>query len=168
MGHHSSTQSFQSSSMRIIEKISAMREWGEAARKRGECVALVPTMGFLHEGHLCLVRDAKRRADRVVVSIFVNPTQFGPREDFAGYPRDFERDCGLLEKERVDAIFHPGASEVFPPEFQTHIEVDRLSLPLCGAVRPGHFRGVATVVAKFLNIVRPQAAIFGEKDYQQL
>ncbi|HEX2931029.1 MAG TPA: pantoate--beta-alanine ligase [Candidatus Binatia bacterium] len=154
--------------MQIIEKISPMRDWSGAARLAGERIAFVATMGALHEGHLCLVRDAKRRADRVVVSIFVNPTQFGPHEDFGGYPRNFERDCGLLEKERIEVIFYPAVDEMFPHQFQTHVEVDKLSLPLCGALRPGHFRGVATVVAKLLNIVRPHVAIFGEKDYQQL
>ena len=154
--------------MQIIEQISAMRNWSEAARYRSERIAFVATMGFLHEGHLCLVRDAQMRGDRVVVSVFVNPKQFSPGEDFATYPRDFERDRALLEKERVDVIFHPSVGEMYPDQFQTRIEVDKLSLPLCGAARPGHFRGVATVVAKLLNIVRPHVAIFGEKDYQQL
>jgi pantoate--beta-alanine ligase len=125
-------------------------------------------MGFLHEAHLCLVRDAKTRGDRVVVSIFVNPTQFAPGEDFASYPRDFERDRRLLEAEGVDVLFHPSAEQIYPAGAQTFVEVERLSLPLCGSLRPGHFRGVATVVLKLFNIVRPQAAIFGEKDYQQL
>jgi len=154
--------------MQIIEQISAMRDWSEAARYHGERIAFVATMGFLHEGHLCLVRDAQMRGDRVVVSVFVNPKQFSPGEDFATYPRDFERDRALLAKERVDVIFHPSVGEMYPDQFQTRIEVDKLSLPLCGLARPGHFRGVATVVAKLLNIVRPHVAIFGEKDYQQL
>ncbi len=156
------------SSMQIIESISAMREWGESERRHPHRIVLVPTMGFLHEGHLCLVRDAKRRGDRVVVSIFVNPKQFGPTEDFAAYPRDLERDVGLLEKEGVDILFHPSVEGMYPAGAQTHIEVEKLSLSLCGAARPGHFRGVATVVAKLFNIVRPHVAIFGEKDYQQL
>lgn len=154
--------------MQIIEQISAMREWGDSKRRHSHRIVLVPTMGFLHEGHLCLVRDAKRRGDRVVVSIFVNPKQFGPTEDFAAYPRDLERDVGLLEKEGVDILFHPSVEAMYPAGTQTHIEVEKLSLPLCGAARPGHFRGVATVVAKLFNIVRPHVAIFGEKDYQQL
>ena len=154
--------------MQIIEQISAMRNWSDAARYQGERIAFVATMGFLHEGHLCLVRDARMRGDRVVVSVFVNPKQFSPGEDFATYPRDFERDRALLTKERVDVIFHPSVGEMYPDQFQTRIEVDKLSLPLCGLARPGHFRGVATVVAKLLNIVRPHVAIFGEKDYQQL
>jgi pantoate--beta-alanine ligase len=125
-------------------------------------------MGFLHEGHLSLVRAAKQRADRVVVSIFVNPMQFNPDEDFAAYPRDFERDRELLVNEGIEVLFHPSVEEMYPADGQTHVDVDHLSLPLCGASRPGHFRGVATVVTKLFNIVRPHIAVFGEKDYQQL
>ena len=154
--------------MQIIETLSVMRDWSERERHAGRRIALVPTMGFLHEGHLCLVRDAKQRADRVVVSIFVNPTQFGPGEDFAAYPRDFERDCRLLEKEQIDIVFHPALEAMYPDGAETYIEVEKLSLPLCGAARPGHFRGVATAVAKLFNMVSPDVAIFGEKDYQQL
>jgi pantoate--beta-alanine ligase len=154
--------------MQNIETVSAMRDWSERERRAGQRIALVPTMGFLHEGHLCLVRDAKRRADRVVVSIFVNPTQFGPGEDFAAYPRDFARDCRLLEKEQIDIVFHPALATMYPEGAETYIELEKLSLPLCGATRPGHFRGVATAVAKLFNMVGPHVAIFGEKDYQQL
>lgn len=154
--------------MQVIENISAMHEWSETQRRAGRRVVLVPTMGFLHEGHLCLVRDARSRGDRVVVSIFVNPTQFGPGEDFAAYPRDFERDRRLLEAENVDVLFHPSVEQIYPAGAQTFVEVEQLSLPLCGSVRPGHFRGLATVVAKLFNIARPHAAIFGEKDFQQL
>jgi pantoate--beta-alanine ligase len=154
--------------MRIIEKISEMRDWSAAERCSGRRIAFVPTMGFLHSGHLCLVRDAKTRGDRLVVSIFVNPTQFSPGEDFLSYPRDFERDCELLEKSGVDALFHPSVAEMYAPGAQTRVEVDRLSLPLCGALRAGHFRGVATVVTKLFNIVLPHVAVFGEKDFQQL
>jgi pantoate--beta-alanine ligase len=154
--------------MQIIETVSAMRDWSERERRSGRRIALVPTMGFLHEGHLSLVRDAKKRADQVVVSIFVNPTQFGPEEDFAAYPRDFERDCGLLEQEQIDIVFHPALGAMYPDGAETYVEVEKLSLSLCGAMRPGHFRGVATAVAKLFNIVRPHVAIFGEKDYQQL
>jgi pantoate--beta-alanine ligase len=154
--------------MQIIESIAAMRAWSEAERRQNRRIALVPTMGFLHAGHLALVRDAKSRGDRVAVSIFVNPAQFGPHEDFAAYPRDLERDVALLEKEGTDVLFQPSVEEMYPAGVQTHVEVEKLSLPLCGGFRPGHFRGVATVVAKLFNIVRPHLAIFGQKDYQQL
>ena len=154
--------------MQIIEPISDMREWSESQRRAGRRIVLVPTMGFLHEGHLCLMRDARLRGDLVVASIFVNPTQFGPGEDFAAYPRDFERDRRMLEAEGVDVLFHPSAAQIYPAGAQTFVEVEKLSAPLCGAARLGHFRGVATVVAKLLNIVQPHAAIFGEKDFQQL
>lgn len=154
--------------MQIIEHVSDMRQWSERQRRERQRIVLVPTMGFLHEGHLYLVRDARSHGDHVVVSIFVNPTQFGPGEDFAAYPRNFERDRQLLETENVDVLFHPSVAQIYPAGAQTFVEVEQLSLPLCGSVRPGHFRGVATVVAKLFNIVRPHAAIFGEKDYQQL
>jgi pantoate--beta-alanine ligase len=154
--------------MQIIEPIAAMRGWSEGERRQSRRIVFVPTMGSLHEGHLCLVRDAQTRGERVVVSIFVNPKQFGPSEDFAKYPRDLERDRALLENLGVDVLFHPTVVEIYPDGYQTHIEVEKLSLPLCGAVRPGHFRGVATVVAKLFNIVQPHVAIFGEKDFQQL
>lgn len=154
--------------MLVLEQISAMRDWSEAERRGGRRIVFVATMGFLHHAHICLVREARKRGDRVVVSIFVNPTQFGPGEDFAGYPRDLARDCALMESEGVEVIFQPAVEEMYPRGFETHVEVERLSVPLCGALRPGHFRGVATVVAKLFNIVRPHAAIFGEKDYQQL
>ena len=154
--------------MQIIEHIQEMQRWSEIQRRQGKRIVFVPTMGFLHEGHLSLVRDGKMRGDRLVVSIFVNPAQFSPNEDFAAYPRDFERDRGLLEKEHVDVLFHPSRREIYPEDYQSHVSVDDLSVLLCGAHRPGHFRGVATVVAKLFNIVRPHVAIFGEKDYQQL
>lgn len=154
--------------MQIIEQIAAMRAWSEGERRRAQRIVFVPTMGSLHGGHLSLVRDAKGRGDRVVVSIFVNPMQFGPSEDFAKYPRDLPRDRALLDSLGIDVLFHPTVAEIYPDGYQTHIEVENLSLPLCGAARPGHFRGVATVVAKLFNIVRPHVAIFGEKDFQQL
>jgi pantoate--beta-alanine ligase len=154
--------------MLVLEQISAMRDWSEAERRGGRRIVFVATMGFLHHAHVCLVREARKRGDRVVVSIFVNPTQFGPGEDFAGYPRDLARDCALMESEGVEVIFQPAVEEMYPRGYETHVEVERLSVPLCGALRPGHFRGVATVVAKLFNIVRPHAAIFGEKDYQQV
>jgi len=154
--------------MQIIEQIADMRAWSEGERRQSRRIVFVPTMGSLHEGHLCLVRDAKTRGERVVVSIFVNPMQFGPSEDFAKYPRDLQRDRALLESLGADVLFHPTVAEIYPDGYQTHIEVQNLSLPLCGAVRPGHFRGVATVVAKLFNIVQPHVAVFGEKDFQQL
>ena len=154
--------------MRISEHVQEMSRWSEAQRRDGRRIALVPTMGFLHEAHLCLVRDGKKRADRVVVSLFVNPKQFAPSEDFAAYPRDFERDRELLGRESIDVLFHPAAGEIYPAGFQTQVSVDKLGLFLCAPHRPGHFQGVATVVAKLFNIVRPHVAIFGEKDYQQL
>ena len=154
--------------MRLIENNDAMRAWSEGERCAGRRIAFVPTMGFLHRGHLQLVREGRARGDRLAVSIFVNPTQFGPGEDFAGYPRNLERDRALLEKAGVDVLFHPTMAEVYPDGAETHVEVEKLSQPLCGALRPGHFRGVATVVVKLFNIVRPHIAVFGEKDYQQL
>jgi pantoate--beta-alanine ligase len=154
--------------MQIIERVQEMSRWSEAQRRNGRRIAFVPTMGFLHEAHLRLVRDGKKRADRVIVSIFVNPKQFAPSEDFAAYPRDFGRDRELLERESIDVLFHPSADEVYPAGFQTQVSVDKLSLLLCAPYRPGHFQGVATVVAKLFNIVRPHVAIFGEKDHQQL
>ena len=154
--------------MQIIEKISEMQRWSEAQRCEGRRIAFVPTMGFLHNGHLSLVRYAREHGDRVVVSVFVNPTQFAPQEDFAAYPRDFDRDRKLLEKERVEILFCPAVQEMYPQGFQTRVEVSELSTFLCGAHRKGHFQGVATVVSKLFNAVRPHVAIFGEKDYQQL
>ncbi|MGH7830016.1 MAG: pantoate--beta-alanine ligase [Candidatus Binatia bacterium] len=154
--------------MRIIEHIREMQNWSDAKRREGRSVVLVPTMGFLHEGHLELIRDGRKRGDELVVSIFVNPTQFAPHEDYGSYPRNFERDSELLAKESVDLLFHPVAGEMYPKEYQTYIAVERLSSDLCGALRPGHFRGVATVVAKLFHIVRPHVAIFGAKDFQQL
>lgn len=154
--------------MLIIDRIEEMQHWSDAERHQGRRIAFVPTMGFLHEGHLSLVRLGKRRGDRLVVSIFVNPAQFAPQEDFSGYPRDFGRDRELLEKAGVDVLFHPSVEEMYPAGHQTRVQVENLSAPLCGAFRPGHFRGVATVVAKLFNIVQPDVAIFGCKDFQQL
>ncbi len=136
-------------------------------RAQGLKIGLVPTMGFFHEGHLALMRYARPRCDRLVVSLFVNPIQFGPQEDFREYPRDLERDAALAQKEGVDVLFTPAAEDMYPPRFQTYVEVTELSRPLCGARRPGHFRGVATVVLKLFNIVQPHLAVFGLKDYQQ-
>lgn len=154
--------------MRIIQQIAAMQSWSENQRCRGRRLVFVPTMGFLHEGHLSLVRDAKTRGDKVIVSIFVNPAQFTRDEDFATYPRDLERDRQLLEREGIDVLFNPSADEIYPEGYQTSIKVEKLGGLLCARFRPGHFRGVATIVAKLFNIVRPHLAIFGCKDYQQL
>ena len=137
-------------------------------RNQGKTIAFVPTMGYLHEGHLSLMRLARSMADTVVVSIFVNPTQFGPGEDLGAYPRDFERDQSLCRKEGVDILFYPTAAEMYGPRFQTFIALEQLPLHLCGISRPVHFRGVATIVTKLFNIVKPHTAIFGQKDYQQV
>ena len=139
-------------------------------KRPGRPLVLVPTMGALHAGHLSLIRKARTLAGRkglVVVSIFVNPTQFGPGEDFSRYPRTFPADRKLCEEAGVDFLFHPDPAEIYPPGFSTYINEERLSLGLCGKTRPGHFRGVCTVVLKLFNIVAPDTAIFGEKDYQQ-
>jgi pantoate--beta-alanine ligase len=154
--------------IRVIETVREMRAWSEAQRRAGRRIVLVPTMGALHEGHLSLVREARRRGDRVVVSLFVNPAQFGKGEDLNDYPRDFARDRRLLDEQSVDVLFHPSAAEVYPHGYETYIDVERLAPRLCGEFRPGHFRGVATVVAKLFNMVCPHTAIFGAKDYQQL
>lgn len=154
--------------MKICATKKAIREEVREAGREGLSVALVPTMGFLHEGHLSLVREAASQADRVVVSIFVNPTQFGPNEDLSSYPRDPERDLKLLQDEGVAAVFMPDVDEMYGVSGDTFVEVPGLSGILQGALRPGHFRGVATVVTKLFNIVGPDVAVFGEKDYQQL
>ncbi len=154
--------------MKIIEGVEEMARTSRSLKSEGKKIAFVPTMGYLHEGHLSLIGEGRRRGDILVVSIFVNPTQFGEGEDFHRYPRDVRRDIGILEDENVDILFLPGADEMYPEGFQTHVEVERLSRGLCGISRPGHFRGVATVVAKLFNIVSPDVAVFGKKDYQQL
>jgi pantoate--beta-alanine ligase len=134
----------------------------------GKTIAFVPTMGWLHEGHLALMREGRKHGDTLIVSIFVNPTQFGPTEDFQDYPRDLDRDVTLAKSVGVDVIFAPEAKAMYDKAYQTHVDLEMLPRHLCGPSRPGHFRGVATVVTKLFNIVRPQVAFFGEKDYQQL
>ncbi|HTO69918.1 MAG TPA: pantoate--beta-alanine ligase [Myxococcota bacterium] len=152
----------------VIKTVAELSRWSDGVRSIGRRIALVPTMGALHEGHLSLVRLAYRHADRVVVSIFVNPTQFGPAEDFARYPRDLAKDVEALRKVGVDVVFAPGVEEMYPGGDATWVEVERLTSGLCGRSRPGHFRGVTTVVARLFNAARPHLAVFGEKDYQQL
>ena len=154
--------------MRVVESVSEMQELARAHRRSGGTIAFVPTMGFLHDGHASLLHAGRQRGDLLVLSIFVNPAQFGAGEDFDAYPRDLERDAAVAAGAGVDVIFTPKASAMYPAGYQTWVDVERLSLPLCGASRPGHFRGVTTVVAKLLNIVMPNVALFGNKDYQQL
>ena len=154
--------------MKIITTALDMKQAALALRAQGRRIGFVPTMGNLHGGHLALVRLAKKHADVVVVSIFVNPTQFGPSEDFAAYPRTFEADRALCEQEGVDVIFHPDVPEMYPAGASVSVVENSLSRTLCGASRPGHFDGVCTVVAKLFNLVQPHVAVFGEKDGQQL
>jgi pantoate--beta-alanine ligase len=152
----------------VIERVAALQAWSDAERAAGRRVALVPTMGALHAGHLALVAEARRGAEGVVVSIFVNPTQFGPGEDFERYPRPFEADRRLCAAAGVDVVFAPAREEIYPPGDRTRVEVAGLGEGLCGRDRPGHFAGVTTVVTRLLVAARPQLAVFGEKDFQQL
>ena len=152
----------------VLRTVAEMTAFSEAARARGERIAFVPTMGYLHAGHVALLEEGRRRGDRLVLSIFVNPTQFAPTEDLARYPRDLEGDLDKAAGAGTDVAFVPGDAEMYPRGYQTFVQVRELEKGLCGAHRPGHFVGVATVVCKLFNIVRPHVAIFGEKDYQQL
>lgn len=154
--------------MKILASVDQVRSFSRAVRSEGKRLGLVPTMGALHEGHLSLIKAARAKSDVVGVSIFVNPTQFGPNEDFAKYPRNLDRDQGLLEREGIDFVFVPSVEEMYPPGAVTWVLVERLSERLCGKSRPGHFRGVATVVAKLFNIVEPELAFFGQKDAAQV
>ncbi|MEN8780196.1 MAG: pantoate--beta-alanine ligase [Desulfobacterales bacterium] len=154
--------------VKIIPTVEQMQERAESLRRDGRRIACVPTMGFLHDGHLSLMRIAKTRADVLVVSVFVNPAQFGPEEDFETYPRNLERDLELCAKENVDIVFTPKTGALYSDDYQSYVKLEHLPHHLCGLSRPVFFTGVATVVCKLFNIVRPHIAVFGEKDYQQL
>jgi pantoate--beta-alanine ligase len=153
--------------MRVVTSVKALRRLLDPARKEGKSIGFVPTMGYLHEGHASLLRGCRKENDISVLSIFVNPKQFGPKEDFAKYPRDQKKDEKLAKRENVDIIFYPSVDEVYPTGYLTYVEVESLSGVLCGESRPGHFRGVATVVAKLLNMVGPDVMYLGQKDAQQ-
>jgi len=153
--------------MRVVRSIKQMLGISKEARTQGKSIGFVPTMGALHAGHLSLIRKARKENDFVAVSIFVNPAQFGPKEDFKKYPRNLKLDAKLCKKEGVDIIFYPSAKEIYPEGYKTYVKVEDLSKVLCGSARPGHFRGVATVVTKLFNLVHPDIAYFGQKDAQQ-
>jgi pantoate--beta-alanine ligase len=153
--------------MLVVNTITELRQTLAALRQAGRTIGLVPTMGCLHEGHLALVKRARAEADFTVVSIFVNPTQFGPNEDFSKYPRTFEADCDACSKASVDLIFAPTVEEFYPKNANTWVDVEKVTTGLCGAFRPGHFRGVSTVVAMLFNVIQPTCAVFGRKDLQQ-
>ena len=154
--------------MTIVSTIQEMQDAADAWRAQGKRIAVVPTMGYLHEGHTSLIRVARQHADAVVTSIFVNPAQFGPNEDFTRYPRDIERDTSLAKSAGTDVLFIPSTEEMYPSEYMTYVEVERITTLLEGKFRPTHFRGVTTVVAKLFNIVKPHVALFGQKDAQQV
>lgn len=154
--------------MKLIHDVNEMQQAVLALKRSGKRIAFVPTMGFLHEGHASLLREGRKQGDILVLSIFVNPTQFGPNEDLDSYPRNLEGDCTLAESCGVDFVFAPTATGMYPPGFQTTVSLGPLTEPLCGASRPGHFNGVAVVVTKLFGIVQPDVALFGRKDYQQL
>jgi len=151
----------------IIRDVAGMQKRTEELRRQGLRIAFVPTMGYLHEGHLSLMREGKKRADVVVASVFVNPTQFGPEEDLDAYPRDFEGDERLMCEAGVDIVFYPTEAEIYPEGYETYVSLEKTTRNLCGLSRPIHFRGVATVVTKLFNIVKPHVALFGDKDFQQ-
>jgi pantoate--beta-alanine ligase len=152
----------------IITAVKDMQKRSDKMRCQGKTIVFVPTMGFLHEGHLSLIKEGKKHGDDMVVSIFVNPTQFGPSEDLETYPKDLKRDLDLLQKEGVNAVFTPDADEIYGEKYQTYVELEKIPNHLCGLSRPVFFKGVATVVTKLFNIVKPHVTIFGQKDYQQL
>ena len=153
--------------MKTIENISRMSTFVKMMKKEGKSIGLVPTMGCLHEGHLSLVKAAKKHTDVVIMSIFINPIQFGPKEDFEKYPRDLKHDEEMAREAGVDVIFYPSLKDMYPEGYATYVVVEKLTGNLCGESRPGHFRGVATIVTKLFNIVKPEVAYFGQKDMQQ-
>jgi pantoate--beta-alanine ligase len=154
--------------MEVIKTIKEMKAFSSQARGAGKTIAFVPTMGFFHEGHLSLMKEGRKKADLLIVSLFVNPTQFAPHEDLKNYPRNFERDRQMAEEVGTDILFAPEADEMYPPDHQTHVLVEKVTRNLCGRSRPTHFQGVATVVMMLFEIVMPHVTLFGEKDYQQL
>lgn len=154
--------------MDIIRSVSEMQQWASSVRSAGKSISFVPTMGFLHQGHLSLLKEGRKRGDFLVLSIFVNPTQFGQGEDFDDYPRDLQQDCEIAQQADVDIIFAPEAKDMYPNGYATYVDVEGITETLCGSSRPGHFRGVCTVVSKLFNIIQPHVAIFGNKDFQQL
>lgn len=155
--------------MKVLRTIKEIKEYAKAQKQAGKIIGLVPTMGALHEGHLTLMRAAREKCDIVIASVFVNPVQFGPNEDYDAYPRRFEEDCKKLETVPVDAVFHPEPAEMYPDGYATYVNVEgEITHKLCGAQRPGHFRGVATVVTKLMNLSRADEAFFGQKDAQQV
>jgi len=154
--------------MLILDSVAAMQQWSQARRQAGQDIAFVPTMGFLHQGHVSLLDAARKAADLLVLSIFVNPTQFGAGEDFDTYPQDLAKDTHLAKKAGVDVVFVPPAAQMYPQGYNSWVEVAGITEVLCGASRPGHFRGVTTVVNKLFNIIAPRVAFFGNKDFQQL
>ena len=153
--------------MKVIRQISEMQNFSNVCRRKNQKIGFIPTMGFLHEGHLSLIRLIRSQCDVLVVSIFVNPAQFGPTEDLEKYPRDFDRDEALCREEEVDVIFYPTAQQMYPSPYLSYVTVENLDKIMCGKSRPAHFRGVVTIVSKLFNIVKPHFAIFGEKDFQQ-
>jgi pantoate--beta-alanine ligase len=154
--------------MHTVTTIKEMQAFSDKVRREGKTIALVPTMGFLHPGHLSLMKEGRRRGDILVISIFVNPTQFGEGEDYQDYPRDMEKDQKLAEEVGVEVLFAPAVKEMYPSGYQTYVTVEEVTKNLCGISRPTHFRGVTTVVCKLFTVVKPHVAIFGEKDFQQL
>ncbi len=154
--------------IKIIKEIKEMQVYSNRLKQEGKTIAFVTTMGFLHEGHISLIRKGKKLCDKLVVSIFVNPTQFGQTEDFDTYPRGFEKDCVLLKQEKADIVFAPEAERLYPEQYQTYVNLLQLPNNLCGLSRPTFFKGVTTIVTKLFNIVKPDKAVFGQKDFQQL